>query len=62
MISKGSAKDISLGPVANRSCTDILFSLLFLGALVLYFAVAYGSFNDGDPTRYESYFDNIHAP
>lgn len=41
-----------MGPVANRSCTDVLFMLLFLGSLVLYAAVAYLSFNQGDPSRY----------
>ena len=54
MISKGSAQDVSMGPVVNRSCTDILFTLLFLGAVVLYTAVAYLGFNTGQPARYVS--------
>ena len=52
MISNGSARDISMGPVANRSCTDVLFMILFLGAVVLYAAVAYLGFNAGQPARY----------
>jgi hypothetical protein len=55
MISKGSTRDISMGPLSNRSCTDILFMLIFLAALVLYAAVAYLSFNQGDPGRYVTF-------
>ncbi len=55
MISRGSARDVTLGPATNRSCTDILFLLLFLGGLVLYAAVAYLSFNQGNPERFVTY-------
>lgn len=51
-LSKGSAKDISMGPVSKRSCTDVLFFLLFASFMICYLAVCALSFQQGDPQRY----------
>jgi hypothetical protein len=58
MGSKGPSRELINGPVVSRGCTDILFLLLFLAALVLYAAVAYLSFDQGDPDRYVHEFYN----
>ncbi|XP_007257224.3 choline transporter-like protein 2 isoform X2 [Astyanax mexicanus] len=39
------------GPIANRSCTDILCCLLFILALLGYFAVGILAWSQGDPRK-----------
>eukprot|EP00931_Biecheleriopsis_adriatica_P098375 TRINITY_DN7231_c0_g2_i1.p1 TRINITY_DN7231_c0_g2~~TRINITY_DN7231_c0_g2_i1.p1 ORF type:complete len:949 (+),score=198.10 TRINITY_DN7231_c0_g2_i1:115-2961(+) len=48
---KGGANDLYNGPAGNRGCTDPLCLLLLLAAWVVYIAVTFAGFSDGEPAK-----------
>eukprot|EP00742_Colponemidia_sp_Colp-10_P000683 GILJ01000743.1.p1 GENE.GILJ01000743.1~~GILJ01000743.1.p1 ORF type:complete len:610 (-),score=97.51 GILJ01000743.1:91-1884(-) len=46
------------GPIERRSCTDVLFLLLFIGFWVGMWAVSINAYTKGDPTRLTHLYDS----
>lgn len=60
-LAKGTRNDISMGPVTNRRCTDILFLMLFLGSIGVYLGVISLAYSGGDINRYAFFMEIVHV-
>eukprot|EP00744_Colponema_vietnamica_P000742 GILI01001290.1.p1 GENE.GILI01001290.1~~GILI01001290.1.p1 ORF type:complete len:606 (+),score=184.83 GILI01001290.1:72-1889(+) len=54
---KGSEYDVSNGPISKRSCTDILFLLIFIAHWVGLWVLAIYAYTKGDPMRITRVYD-----
>jgi len=48
---RGSANDLSEGPIRNRSCTDVFCIPIFIAAQVVFILVTIAGMQDGDPSK-----------